>query len=70
MATELINHKTLLTRYTPLSADGDQPLSKRALHNWRKNKGFPDPIISSPSLVWSVEDVITWEKKQGYDFLH
>ncbi|EQM39460.1 hypothetical protein D042_1191 [Vibrio parahaemolyticus NIHCB0757] len=48
--------------------DGEN-FTKRGLYNWRKTKRFPEPVISSPRLIWKTEDVLRWEKNQGYDFL-
>ncbi|HIF6165097.1 MULTISPECIES: helix-turn-helix transcriptional regulator [Vibrio harveyi group] len=69
MEEKLISIETLLKRYRVFAAKDGENFTKRGIYNWRKNKGFPEPVISSPRLVFKTEDVLAWEKKQGYEGL-
>ena len=65
----LVSIDTLLKRYRAFSTVDNQDLSKRAIYGWRKHKGFPDPVVQRPRLVWKFADVRAWELEQGWDFL-
>ncbi|HHE0526544.1 hypothetical protein P3441_14305 [Vibrio parahaemolyticus] len=69
MEEKLISIEQLLVRYRPFAMRDGENFTKRGLYNWRKTKGFPEPVISSPRLIWKTKDVLKWEKDQGYDFL-
>ena len=66
---KLISQEKLLDRYKPFSKTDGKPMSKRALHKWRKDRGFPTPIIHSPRSHWKFTDVLDWEKQNGYEGL-
>ncbi len=56
----------LLVRYSMFSTKLGQPMSQRTLEKWRKNKGFPEPVVSRPRVIFLVTKVLEWEKKQGW----
>lgn len=57
----------LLGRYAMFSTEAGQPLSERTLEKWRKERGFPKPIVSRPRVVFLKSSVLEWELKQGWD---
>ncbi len=56
----------LLIRYSMFSVKVGEPLSERTLDGWRKKKGFPEPIVSRPRVIFLASNVIEWEKLQGW----
>ncbi|MEP8073693.1 hypothetical protein ABJY70_14585 [Vibrio parahaemolyticus] len=52
MEEKLISIEQLLVRYRPFAMRDGENFTKRGLYNWRKTKGFPEPVISSPRLIW------------------
>ncbi|MCE7567581.1 hypothetical protein LZS85_15765 [Aliivibrio fischeri] len=70
MLPKLITQEQLQVRYKAFAAKDGELFSKRALYRWRKEEEYPPPVISSPRLVWLESDVIEWEKKKNYTFLH
>lgn len=57
----------LLGRYAMFSTEAGQPLSERTLEKWRKERGFPKPIVSRPRVVFLKKSVLEWELAQGWD---
>lgn len=66
---KLISIEALLVRYSPFAAKDGENFTKRGIYNWRQTKGFPAPVISSPRLIFKTEEVLEWERKQGYEGL-
>ncbi|HDM8192283.1 TPA: hypothetical protein P0E30_003716 [Vibrio harveyi] len=67
--SKLISIEALLERYSPFAAKDGENFTKRGIYNWRKTKGFPEPVITAPRLIFKREDVLAWERKQGYEGL-
>ncbi|MGF1835848.1 hypothetical protein [Photobacterium sanguinicancri] len=66
---KLISMDSLLVRYAPFAKKDGENFTKKGLYNWRKNRSYPEPVITTPRLVWRIADVVAWEIEQGYDFL-
>ncbi|OEE43751.1 hypothetical protein [Vibrio cyclitrophicus] len=56
----------LLNRYSMFASQVGQPMSERTLDKWRKDKGFPEPVVSRPRAIFLVSKVLEWEKEQGW----
>ncbi len=69
MAAKLISIESLMKRYRAFAAKDGEDFTKRGIYNWRKNRNFPEPVISTPRLIWRTADVLKWEKEQGYEDL-
>ncbi len=63
---KLISQEKLLKRYAAFSRAENETMSRTALIRWRKQRGFPEPVIKSPRLHWRMADVLKWEEEQGY----
>jgi len=36
-------------------------ISKRTLLHWRATRGFPKPVFTARTALYSVDDVLAWE---------
>lgn len=66
---ELVSSETLCVRYRPFAKKEGENFTKRGLWSWRKNRNFPQPVVSNPRLIWKLDDIKKWELEQGWDFL-
>lgn len=66
---KLITQTKLLERYSVFSRKENEPMSRPSLVRWRKDRGFPEPVLTSPRLHWRMADVLKWEEEQGYSEL-
>ncbi|MFV8384785.1 hypothetical protein ACNO5E_11880 [Vibrio parahaemolyticus] len=67
MAGKLVSIEALQKRYRAFAAKDGNNFTKRGIYNWRKNRDFPEPVFKTPRLVFVAEEVLEWEKKQGWD---